>query len=364
MVSLQILLTGDGECITLQTPTRLTAYRAFLVQAPMCALAIICVAFVLKLPKREVSDWKTKFNRIDFLGAFVLVGAVFTMLLGLDTGSNVSWSANLTIISLCLSIPLFILFLFVEFRFAAEPFAPKRIVFERSLIACYFCNFFSFAGWMAMLFYLPLFFQAVDGLSASQAGVRLLPGIVAGVSGSLFSGLLMQKTGRYYWLTVGAYTILTLGVVPILLCTGLLVNNTYGISIGLAMGGFSNGIGVTTTLIGLIANASTEDQAVATACSYLFRSLGSVVGLSLSATVVQQSLRTQLRKSLGNGRDADHIVKRVRESLDYVKTLDPAVRAVVRRCYATAMREGFGFIMGIVAFAMLASCGSIHCDVN
>ena len=169
----------------------------------------------------------------------------------------------------------------------------------------------------------------------------------------------MQKTGKYYWMTVIAYTTLTVGMVPILLFTGLLGNSTWGISIGLVMCGFSNGIGVTTSLIGLIANASRDDQAVATACSYLFRSLGSVIGLSLSATVVQQSLRMQLRDRLKSGKDAEEIVKSVRESLDYIKTLEPDVREIVRQCYGTATRAGFGLMLGIVAFAMFSSCKCI-----
>ena len=166
----------------------------------------------------------------------------------------------------------------------------------------------------------------------------------------------MKRTGRYYWLTVCAYTALTLGMIPILLCTGLVTNNTYGICIGIAICGFSNGIGVTTSLIGLIANAAQEDQAVATACSYLFRSLGSVVGVSLSATVVQQSLRSQLQDKLRSGKDAANIVKGVRESLDYLKTLDPDTREIVRQCYGYATTAGFGLMLGIVAFAALSSC--------
>ena len=322
----------------------------------MCLLAFVTVSIVLQLPKRESSDWRSKLHRIDFLGAFVLVFAVFTLLLGLDRGSNDSWSATITIVSLCLSLPAFMLFVLIEMKVAVEPFAPGHIIFERSLFACYLCNFFSFGGWLSALFYIPLFFQAVDGFSATQAGVRLLPGIVAGVSGSLFGGILMQKSGKYYWLTICAYTTLTFGMVPILLSTGLITNSTYGISLGLVMCGFANGIGVTTSLIALIANASPEDQAVATACSYLFRSLGSVVGLSLSATVVQQSLRTQLRTRLESSKDADLIVKRVRESLDYIKTLEPGVRETVRQCYGSATRAGFGLMVGIVACAMLSSC--------
>ena len=169
---------------------------AFLGQFPLCVIAFLSVAFALKLPKVESSHWKEKLRRVDFPGAFVLVCAVFALLLGLERGSNVSWSALITVIPLCISFPLFGLFMLVEQKYAAEPFAPGRIMFERSLFACYLCNFFSFGGWMGAIFFIPLFFQAVDGFSATQAGVRLLPGILAGVSGSLLGGIIMQKTGK------------------------------------------------------------------------------------------------------------------------------------------------------------------------
>ena len=324
----------------------------------MCAAAFLSVALVLKLPKQEPSDWKTKLRRIDFLGAFVLVAAIILLLLGLDQGSNHSWSSPITIASLCVSFPLFLLFVFVEIKVAAEPFAPGRIIFERSLVACFLCNFFALGGWMTVLFYIPLFYQAVDGFSATQAGVRLLPNVFAGVSGSLTGGLLIQRTGKYYWLTVSSLSTAILGTLLIILCTGLVVNSTYGISVGLFLGGLCTGIGVTSTLIGLIANAAPEDQAIATACSYLFRSLGSVVILSLAASIVQQSLRDQLREHLNSGKDADEIVKRIRESLDYVTTLKPAVQEAVRQCYARSTRNGFVFTLGIACCGMLSSCRS------
>ena len=154
---------------------------------------------MLKLPKVESSGWRTKLRRVDFPGALTLVIAVFGLLLGLDRGSNVSWSNSITILSLIVSVLFFAIFVVVEQKYALEPFAPGRIIFERSLFACYLCNFFSFGGWLGALFYIPLFYQAVDGFTATQAGVRLLPGILAGVLGSLFGGIFMQKTGKYYW---------------------------------------------------------------------------------------------------------------------------------------------------------------------
>ncbi|KAG9741510.1 MFS multidrug transporter, partial [Aureobasidium melanogenum] len=324
---------------------------AFLGQVPLCILAFVVVGLVLKLPKREQTDWKQKLRRIDFLGAAILIGAVFALLLALDRGSNVSWKANITIISISLSAPLFILFVLVEMKVAKEPFAPGHIIFSRSLFACYLCNFFSFSGWLAALFYIPLYFQAVDGLTATEAGVRLIPGIIAGVSGSLFGGFYMQRTGKFYYLTVIAYTCLVIGMTFVFLFSGLVANSTLGIIAGMCICGFSNGIGVTSTLIGLIANASRDDQAVATACSYLFRSLGSVFGVSMSATLANQALRERLAAVLSNGDSAAEIAERVRESLAYINTLEPGVKALVRVCYAQSTRAAFGLEIGLVAGA-------------
>lgn len=228
-----------------------TRSRGFLAQAPLALLAIITVYFALEMPVNDDTGWRAKLRRVDFLGAFILVAAVLTLLLGLDRGSNLAWRDATTIGLLCMSLVLLLLFVFVEIRVATEPFAPGHIIFERSLFACYLCNFFSFGGWMAAIFYIPLFYQAVDGLSATQAGLRLLPAIVAGVTGSLLAGVIMKKTGRYYWLTVAAYSALLAGFVPILLFTGLVVTSTWGISVGTMICGFGNGIGVTSSLIAL-----------------------------------------------------------------------------------------------------------------
>ncbi|PYH98180.1 MFS multidrug transporter [Aspergillus ellipticus CBS 707.79] len=328
---------------------------AFIAQVPFCILAFIAVSVMLDLPTKSDSHWKTKLRRIDFPGAIVLVGAVFGFLLGLDRGSNVSWTMPTTIISLSVSAALFALFIVVEVFYASEPFAPGHIIFNRTFFAAYACNFFSFGGWLAGLFYIPLYFQAVDGVSATIAGVRLLPSIFAGVSGSLFAGYIMKWTGKFYWLTVLAYTGLTVGLTAIFLASGGVTQNTLFMVLGMVVCAFGNGIGVTSTLISLISNSTQEDQAVVTACSYLFRSLGSVIGLSLSSTVVQQILRDRLHYALRDSKDIDQIVEGVRQSLDFIKTLDPAVAKVVRSCYEYATNKGFSFMIGIVFFAVVSS---------
>ncbi|KAL3494914.1 major facilitator superfamily domain-containing protein [Aspergillus germanicus] len=328
---------------------------AFIAQFPLCIIAFTAVSIMLDLPAPEDSHWKTKLRRIDFPGAIVLIGAVLGFLVGFDRGSNVSWTMPLTIVSLSVSAFLFALFVIVEIYYATEPFAPGHIIFDRGFVAAYGCNFFSFGGWLSGLFYLPLYFQAMDGVSATGAGLRLLPCICAGVSGSLFSGFVMRWTGKYYWLTVIGYTSLTLGLTVIFLFSGGITDSLLPILLGTIACAFGNGIGVTTTLISLISNATPEDQAVVTACSYLFRSLGSVIGLALSSTVVQQVLRGRLREALRDSKDIDRIVDGVRQSLDFIKTLDPDVAKTVRDCYGWATNKGFGFLIGVVFFAFVSS---------
>lgn len=206
---------------------------------------------VLDLPHADESHWREKLKRIDFLGAITLVIAVFGFLLGLDRGTNVSWTIPLTIVSLTVSIAFFVVFVGIEIWVASDPFAPGHIIFERSFLACYLANFFSFGAWLAGIFYLPLFFQARDGMSATGAGLRLLPAIIAGVCGSLLSGIVMKRTGRYFWITIWSYVLLIAGLVVIFLFSGAISNKTYAIIIGTTMCGFGNGVGVTTTLIAL-----------------------------------------------------------------------------------------------------------------
>lgn len=195
---------------------------------------------------------------------------------------------------------------------------------------------------------MPLYFQAAGGLSATQAGLRLIPAVIGSVSGSLSAGFYMKRTGKYYWLNVICYATMTLGMVVVLLCSGLMTNSQAGVVVGLCVGAFSNGIGVTTSLIALISNASHEDQAIATACSYLFGSLGSVLGVSLAATAANSALRFQLNRQLGDVPDVDKIAKRIRQSLHYVRTLDPPLRAVVEDCYDKSTEAAFAICVALI----------------
>ncbi|KAF8891479.1 member of the major facilitator superfamily [Gymnopilus junonius] len=316
---------------------------SFLLQVPVTMVAIVAVHFSLHLPKHEAGDLKAKLKRVDFGGALALVFTVFFLLFALDRGGNIAWHDKYTISSLVAFSASFLIFAFIEM---------ERIIINRSLIASYFVNFFGIASAFTQLFHLSLYFQAVQGKSASEAGVWLIIGVIGGLTGSLSGGLMMQATGKYYWLTVVGYAMLFFGTITVSATSGELVTSMIGIALGFIMSSVGNGSGITTSLISLIANAGQADQAIATAVSYLFRSLGSVVGLSAGSTIVQGTLRSELRKRLTGG-DADEIIKNVRENLKYIDKLDPQTQAIVRISYEKAIHVTFLFSI------IMAACGLI-----
>lgn len=211
---------------------------------PLLVTAFVATYFALHLPPLEISHWRDKLAKVDFLGAFFLVSAVLCLLIGLDNGSNTGWDNLYTIVPLAVAPALFGFFIFVEVKIASHPFAPGHIIFERSLFAGYMCNFFGVWGQMPVWFFLPLFYQAVDGLSAVQAGLLLLPGSFFGTFASLGSGIIIRRTGRFYWATVVGWGLLLLSTIPMVLFAGAWFNSKIGTSVALAIMAMGAGSGM------------------------------------------------------------------------------------------------------------------------
>ncbi|KAI0527798.1 MFS multidrug transporter [Xylaria bambusicola] len=327
---------------------------AFILQSPIALIAFTSVYMVLHLPHTDHSHWSAKFLRIDFIGAFTLVSAVFLLLFGLDNGSNEGWDKEITYIPLALTPVLFIVFVLVEAYVAKEPFAPGHVIFDPPLLAAYGANFFGVAGQMGLYFFIALFFQAAVGLSATRSGLVFIPSTLFSLSGSLGGGITMRRTGRFFWLTLTGYCLAILGCVPMVIGAG---QRSAIITIaGLAVVALGSSISITSTLIAIIANVAPEDTAVAIACSYLFRSLGTTIGISVTTATLQQMLRVNLAERLGGADRAREIEEQVRLSLDYIRKLDPEVAIIVRKCYAIATQWAF---VPVAVFAGLAIVSSL-----
>lgn len=102
-----------------------------------------------------------------------------------------------------------------------------------------------------------------------------------------------------------------------------------------------------------VSNVSAVDQAVATACSFLFRSLGAAVGVCLVGVLIQNVLRMRLHTSL-EPEEADRILGGIAQSLEFIKELPPSLRATVRECYSAGIQAGFAMCLALLVVATLS----------
>ena len=111
-----------------------------------------------------------------------------------------------------LSVFLLSMFIYTESYVSDEPIIPMEVMTERTVLASSLANWFYTMGVFTYLFFIPMFFQTVMGLTATQSGERIIPNFFAVSLGSVGAGLYMKKTGRYYVLTVAVGVISLLGM--------------------------------------------------------------------------------------------------------------------------------------------------------
>lgn len=325
---------------------------AFLIQVPFIVIAGTLVAFTVNIPVKETD--KSRIKRVDFLGAFTLVLSLVLLLLGLNSGGNiVPWNHPLVIVSLPLAFILFVVFIYVEDRVAAEPIIPVRLILRRTVASACLTNWFSTMAVYSLLYYGPIYFQ-VRGLSTTAAGTRLVPTAIGTGVGSLGAGWIMRRTGRYWWLSFGTQICLVL--------SAALIAATFNERLAawppfiyLFLGGTGHGGMLTVTLLALISAVEHKDQAVITSASYAFRSTGSTIGITVSSAVFQNLLKLLLWSRFGDREDASEIIPRIRDSFEEIKHLPPEWKPGVIRVYMEALRGVWVTVLGLAVLAAVAS---------
>ena len=323
---------------------------AFLAQVPLTVVSGIMVYFFINIPVKQVE--KSPWKRIDFLGSISLITTLVLLLLGLNSGGNlVPWSHPLVLTTLPLSALSLAVFIYIESNIATEPVIPVKLLLNRTVLSACLTNWFLTMCVFSVLFYGPIYFQ-VQGLSATEAGVRLIPQSV-GVVGSLLSGLIMRWTGHYYWLSVATQTIFVTAAV--LISTFTLTTPDWEPFLAFFIAGIGYGAMLTITLLALIAAVDHKDHSVITSASYAFRSTGSVIGITIASAVFQNILKSELWSRFGDRKDAAEIIGRLQDSLDEIQRLPPGWKGPVMQVYMDALRGVFLTTVGIAVLGFIIS---------
>ncbi|KAG6172850.1 hypothetical protein E4U51_006802 [Claviceps purpurea] len=315
---------------------------AFLVQVPPVLLSAVAVHFLVKVPPKQ-SD-KSYLARIDFMGVFLTSSFLTLLLLGLNSGGNqVPWTHPLPLTTIPLSIVLFVVFLWWEGR-ARQPIIPVRLLMSRTVLAACSANLLSTMVVLTLLFYVPLYMQ-VMGDSATDAGLRLLPSPVGVSVMSVLAGYMMKRTGRF--VTLGILSMITI-ITGIIFFT--LMGRTSSVwltSAAFFLVGGGYGALLTTTLLACIAAVDHSQQAVVTSATYLARSLGGTVGITVGSAVYQNILQARLWDRFGDQPNAADEIRRIRDDLGELKHLPPGWYDGVMDSFMDAFRGVWLTMLGL-----------------
>jgi EmrB/QacA subfamily drug resistance transporter len=166
----------------------------FYINLPFAVLAIIGV--IVTLPKVRTEHQV----KIDWLGSLILVVGLIPILLGFTwAGTKYAWGSPTELTLFIGGVIFLVLFVLWE-RKAPDPLLSpslfKNRIFSTSLILGVLIGMTMFGS----LMFLPIYVQGVIGLNAQSSGWVMSPMMLGFIFGSVVSGQVMSKTGRYKYL--------------------------------------------------------------------------------------------------------------------------------------------------------------------
>ncbi len=164
----------------------------FWINIPIGLVAFGMTFFLLKkLPRHE------RRHRLDIAGALLLVAATTSLLLTLNWGGvRFAWNSPQIFGLAAFSALLWLLFV-VRLRTAVEPLIPLSILSNNVMACATLAAFFAMGMFIGLTIFIPIYFQGVVGLTASESGLALLPLMVGTVTGATIAGRSMVYVTHY-----------------------------------------------------------------------------------------------------------------------------------------------------------------------
>ncbi|KAA2211615.1 MFS transporter [Pseudoroseomonas oryzae] len=311
----------------------------FLINLPLGALAML---LALRLP---VHAAKGKRGSFDWPGLLLFAGFVVPLLLVLEQVQRID-AATLVGTVASLGISLFCLVLLLRFeRRAAQPLFPLEMLRRPAMWRANAMAACSGALLVSEVTLLPIHLQAVDGASAAQIGLLMLPLTATVGMGSLVTGWLVTRTGRLAIFPAVGQTAAALGL--LLVAFG---HHQVGATLGpwglpamLALVAVFQGSAMPVAQVTAQALAPPAMLGAAAASVQLSRSVGSAAGVTVAVGALFAILSQE-------STTAAVFADMVRHGPAALATMPDAMRATT----AARINTGFSFaFMVVAAFAVM-----------
>ncbi|KAL1896746.1 hypothetical protein Sste5346_004378 [Sporothrix stenoceras] len=339
----------------------------FYLNLPLGGVVLVVIFFILDLPASPESHKRTlheKFRQMNVPGVIALLPAIVCLCLGLQWGgTKYAWSNGRIIALLVLAGVLLIVFSVIQVVLPDQATVPPRIFVQRSILSGFLCSCCTGAHMTLMVYYLPLWFQAIQGVSPVSSAVHLLPMLLGMLVATVGTGFTVSRLGYYTpFLWVGS----CLSVVGAGLLTTLKVDSPSSHWIGFQVV-YGLGLGASTQAPNMAAQTVLPKADVAIGASLMFfgQQLFSAVFATVGTTALDNQLATRLQ-SLNVNISPEQI--QTTGATDLLENLPSGMHAAALVAYNAALRVCFIIALGMAALSVLGALGmewqSVKKDIN
>ncbi len=194
--------------------TKVSWRWCFYINLPIGGLAIAILVMILHIPGASAAEtpWRDQVKQLDPIGTVFFVSSIACLLLALQWGgSTYLWNDGRIIALFVHFILLISHFILLQIGRPDTATVPPRIIKNRSIAAAMWTQLMVGASMMVLVYYLPIWFQAVKNVSAYQSGIDSLPLILALVVSSILAGALVQRLGYYVPFMIANSVIMSIG---------------------------------------------------------------------------------------------------------------------------------------------------------
>ncbi|WP_432886592.1 MFS transporter [Kribbella sp. CA-245084] len=319
----------------------------FYVCVPLAVLSLIVLQRFLHLPvvKRKV--------KMDYLGALLIAGAASLPLIWVSfAGEHFPWWSWQTGAYLGGTAVLALLAVVVEVH-AREPLVPVKVVRERTTALAILASLSVGIAMFGSAVFLGQYFQVARGYSATEAGLLTIPMMFGSFLGSVGSGQLITRFGKWkrYLVLGGLFLTAGLGVLGTIDHT----SPYWYIGLGMLSMGIGMGMMMQNLVLAVQNTVDVSEVGAASASVTFFRSLGGAVGVSVLGAVLAARVTDSIMEHIrALGPAAAAAAQGGSGSVLDVNSLPAPVAEIVRQAYGDATGRIFVIAAGAAVVSLLA----------
>ncbi|KAK3306588.1 major facilitator superfamily domain-containing protein [Chaetomium strumarium] len=326
----------------------------FYINLPIGAVTLAFMVFCWNPPKekQESVSLSVHLKRLDPLGlVFLLPGVVCLFVAFQWGGSRYKWNEWRIILLFVVFATCTMAFVGIQILRPETAMVPPKVIKQQSIAFGSAYTFFLAGSMLILVYYVPVWFQAVKQVDPMKSGIYTLPLVLSLVVSSIGSGAMIQRIGYY---------VPSMLIAPSIMCIGEGLLSTLKPGSPTAhwvvyqfLAGFGLGFGMQTAALAAQAVLHKEDVSIGIAINFFVQQLGGAVFTSVGQTILTNLLVSRL--SGIPGFNPKTIVSEGMTNLSDV--FPPEQVGLVIEAYNNACQKIFLTSMGLAFASLLCAFG-------